>query len=557
MWHTAKQEEITTEDTAVQKRDPKKQVKADSLDAFLEKLDKEGIGYEFVAIPISDIKPEQKEIKREKVDAIKESLDKGEELACCYVDKNNSMCDGHHRMISVEEKYGEDYHLPCVRIDAECKKVFELMESMNKKAIKLTDSPLPKILTKDGTQIDLQADSIEFNDKQRRQYITMFMNGVFAIEGYGWDDITPDSQQEVIKFMNMIKTAKQQFTLQLSSATDVKRALEAMNALTYNTVDYKIDGNSIILENEEDLADIKTLLQNKGVMGLEKRNKETLQNNKMSELKYANLLTGEEESIEVEPEIVAVIDDEEPVEESSTCSCEKIDANQSKDSIKDQLIEEFNKQYPRAKTYENIFNCASDCGLVDSMDKYDLINIMNSVATESGLQRIDFSEYFGDDEIMESADIKGTSGAPEFNEGDVEGAIKEFMNSFENEAESLYDIDRKLDERIKLLMDGSKLVEASKKIVRETLKDIKKDALVHKYSLSDFKVYDTDRAGRIVKGKLLYKVEMRYKRDTKIHRTVGLELPIVRNMIQRPKQFSYNNETMPLSAWFLNDIFER
>ena len=57
-------EEITSEETTVDKRDPNKQVKHDDLNDFLEKLDNENIGWEFVAIPVGEIKPEQKEIKR-------------------------------------------------------------------------------------------------------------------------------------------------------------------------------------------------------------------------------------------------------------------------------------------------------------------------------------------------------------------------------------------------------------------------------------------------------------------------------------------------------------
>lgn len=128
---TAKQESITDNETTVEKRDPKKQVKADDLSDFLKKLDDEKIKWEFVSIPVGEIDPEQKEIKREKVDAIKESLDKGEELKPCYVNKDNNMCDGHHRMIAVMEKYGEDYHLPCVRIDSDTDTIFKLMEGMN------------------------------------------------------------------------------------------------------------------------------------------------------------------------------------------------------------------------------------------------------------------------------------------------------------------------------------------------------------------------------------------------------------------------------------------
>lgn len=127
----AKQESITDKKTKVKKRDPKKQVTADDIFDFLDKLEEEKIDWKFVAIPIKDIKPSQKEIKREKVEDIKKSIDKAKEMDPCYVDKDNNLADGHHRLVAFKEKYGEDYHLACVRIDATTDKIFKLMEEMN------------------------------------------------------------------------------------------------------------------------------------------------------------------------------------------------------------------------------------------------------------------------------------------------------------------------------------------------------------------------------------------------------------------------------------------
>lgn len=125
------QETITDGKTTVKKRDPSKQVNDKNKEDFFNLLDQEGIEYEYIAIPVGEIIPEQKEIKREKVDSIKDGLRDGDELKACYVDKDNHMVDGHHRMVAFEELNGEDGLLPCVRIDAPAKKVFKLMEDSN------------------------------------------------------------------------------------------------------------------------------------------------------------------------------------------------------------------------------------------------------------------------------------------------------------------------------------------------------------------------------------------------------------------------------------------
>jgi hypothetical protein len=486
------------------------------------------------------------------------------------------------------------------------------------------------------------------------------------------------------------QSAKEKYTLQLSSATDMLRAIQALDELSNIRLVYTVSGNSLLFGKSEDLMDAKTLLQKNGVIALEKRAlnyvgdhdanfkkwltqhggvshfavdidldsgeqvrgnelefknfefaknlyiklknegiyngeliedvqlivvfndgeyetvaeddtrfnskfgkkaiskdhitedlgrfdtiKEDAQNieENVNELKKDdnkllktmninkyNFFTGEDEPVEVESEVIAVVDgmgedemvEEEPVEE---CACEQIDPNQSKGEIAQQLMDTFVSKYPKAKTYQNIFNCAKECGLIDGMDKYDAINIMNAVATDVGLPRQGFDEFFPEEEITESADIRGTSGAPEFNEGDIEGALQEFKESFDNVAESLYEIDRVLEERYRMLYDGEKLVDESKDIVREALHKVKKEAIVKKYFMSDFKVKQLDRTGRCVEGKLIYKVQM--TQGGKVNRTIEVELPIKHNQVVSPNEFSYKNEKFPLATWYLNDVFER
>ncbi len=131
--HFSTQETIT-EESEIEKRDPKKQVKADDVKPFLDKLDEKGIKWEFVGIPIKDITPLQKEIKREKVDNIKKKIKKGEELPPVIVAKDNHLADGHHRMIAMEEEKGKDALLPSVKVDADFDTVWDMMEKLNKKA---------------------------------------------------------------------------------------------------------------------------------------------------------------------------------------------------------------------------------------------------------------------------------------------------------------------------------------------------------------------------------------------------------------------------------------
>jgi len=478
------------------------------------------------------------------------------------------------------------------------------------------------------------------------------------------------------------QSVKQMFTLQIGNATDMMRAIQALDELQNVRLNYTVSGDALLFGKQEDLNDARTLLKNNGILALEKRSAkadtpeylasliETMQKNydlavsgkgkvyislekmkqdldnakgeyqnlieqrkskdkpkyypsaerndwsdddfemedpdtsifgktaitkdhitedlgrfdtikedaqnieknvdelkkddnnllKTMNINKYNFFTGEDEPVEVESEVIAVVDGmgedmEEEVEATEECACEQIDPNQSKREIASQLMDTFISRYPRAKTTENIFNCAKECGLVDAMDRYDVVNIMNAVATDVGLARQGFDEFFPEEEITESADIRGTSGAPEFNEGDMEGALQEFKESFDNVAESLYEVDRVLEERYRMLYDGDKLVDESKDIVREALHKVKKEAIVKKYFMSDFKVKTLDRSGRCVEGKLIWKVQM--TQAGKINRTIEVSLPIKANQVIAPMEFSYNGEAYPLKTYFINDIFDR
>lgn len=148
--------ETTDESTGVQKRDTKKQVNKGNDDEFFNLLDEKGIDHEFISIPISDIKAQQKEVVDKKVKDIRESIAKGDELSACYVDKSNNMVDGHHRMIAMEEERGQSSLLPCVRIDATYKKIWDLMEESNGKesSLKFSWQRQPELLYKAVLQVE-------------------------------------------------------------------------------------------------------------------------------------------------------------------------------------------------------------------------------------------------------------------------------------------------------------------------------------------------------------------------------------------------------------------
>lgn len=522
----------------------------------------------------------------------------------------------------------------------------------------------------DEKEDELWKEYHERQDEIREEILSQKYNGVI--------DRTQVCLYNLKPIVKMNKTSKHQFILQLASASDLKRALEAINKLTYNTPSFEIENSSLIFDTEDDLQDIKTLLQKNGVMGLEKRSaKELLKENDwkfvitalkeldesglrewmekyhdlwikahnknmeyqrelsklltkkniktaMATTKYyalvntqpvtieagddnqaiekgkqlsqngenvevirhnfdssglgskekiwqsgiektmkkitkTNFLTGEEEVMEVEPQIVEMFEEEIPEGENTivTQECQQIDPDQSKETIKSQLSQQFHTNYPNALTYQNIFNCAEACGLTSTLDKYDLIGIMNAIATEVGLPKCDFSNYFPEDDITEDADIQGNAGHVEYSEGDLQGAVKDFMEGMDNTAEALYEIDRVLEERLKMLTDTSKIVEASKEVIRDTVRNIRKDAMVNKYLLSDLKVTNVDRAGRIHTGKFIYKISLRKKDNLKINRTIDVELPIAQGIVQRPTEFSYKNDKFPLEAYFLNDVLER
>lgn len=291
-------------------------------------------------------------------------------------------------------------------------------------------------------------------------------------------------------------------------------------------------------------------------LGLWNRDTNTGEYDEYENVKHSsfNTKTGIGEPIAVDPELESTLDFEEGQEiQEEPVTCTKIDTGQSPEQIKNQLAGEVTKCYPNRLTYDTIYETAVQCGL-DQMDRYDLIGVLNSVALELGLPRIGWDAYFPSDEEVYTNNIQGIIGAPTYNQESTD--LDEVSNLFDNEADKLFVLDRILDERIKMFMNYDDIVDQSTDIVVKSLSNIKKISCVPiKYYYQGIKEQETDRAGRLISGKVHYSVRLRNNENLKMERTIDLELPIKMARVEEPKTFKYNKEEYPLQTYYINDLF--
>lgn len=277
---------------------------------------------------------------------------------------------------------------------------------------------------------------------------------------------------------------------------------------------------------------------------------------KLSSLKkkYSNLL-GEEELIEVEPELDNSLNFDEEIISEPELEQETIDPNQAKEVISDQLKELFLKNYKNHYTYDNIYKCVTEAGLSE-LDRYDLINYMNDLAVTVKLPRIGWDNYFPEEEL----DYKGFADHNNhitFNEDDTPN-MEEISEQFDNEPVDLYEIDRILEERIKHFTELNPVIDESVDIVRRSLKNLKrKNATVIKYKLNNIIVKKADNSGKVVEGEIKYQIRLQGKENKKNIKEIEISLPIRSKKVELPKQFFYNQKNYPLENYYINDIMEK
>lgn len=271
---------------------------------------------------------------------------------------------------------------------------------------------------------------------------------------------------------------------------------------------------------------------------------------------------GDEANVSMEPSIETVVDTMEPVQEeiTPTNTFYNICSEQGASQIYSQLLEQFKANFPTALTYKNIFQTASGAGLVESMDRYELISIMNMVAQEVSLPRIDFAGYFQpEDELIERGDIRGHENSITYNNDDVD--VNEVMSEYDNESPSLFSIDRILDERLKMMnWNVGDVVEQSKAMLRDKLKGIKKNAMISKYLLLDVKANKISTNGNMIDGIVKYQVRLQTlagNRNRRVTKDIEIPIEIRGEKIVHPREFVYKGENMPLSTYFLNEVMEK
>jgi len=271
---------------------------------------------------------------------------------------------------------------------------------------------------------------------------------------------------------------------------------------------------------------------------------------------------GDEANVSMEPSIETVVDTMEPVQEeiTPTNTFYNICSEQGASQIYSQLLEQFKANFPTSLTYKNIFQTASGAGLVESMDRYELISIMNMVAQEVSLPRIDFAGYFQpEDELIERGDIRGHENSITYNNDDVD--VNEVMSEYDNESPSLFSIDRILDERLKMMnWNVGDVVEQSKAMLRDKLKGIKKNAMISKYLLLDVKANKISTNGNMIDGIVKYQVRLQTlagNRNRRVTKDIEIPIEIRGEKIVHPREFVYKGENMPLSTYFLNDVMEK
>lgn len=126
----ARSVDVISNDAQIVSRDPAKQVSADETSIFLSRLTDDGIGYSILFIPCRDLVPSQQEVNREKVDKIKLAMESGDPLPAIYISEDNTIADGHHRMIAQQETYGDMSRIACIKIELPVDDIHDLMEDM-------------------------------------------------------------------------------------------------------------------------------------------------------------------------------------------------------------------------------------------------------------------------------------------------------------------------------------------------------------------------------------------------------------------------------------------
>jgi len=280
----------------------------------------------------------------------------------------------------------------------------------------------------------------------------------------------------------------------------------------------------------------------------------------MKKISVTNHL-GHEDVYDLSPELLVSLSDitadiEEEMYPPTQDSFNQINTNQSKEVIESQLTEQINMDYPKDLTYESIFQCAINTGLVDNMDRYNIIGILNNVAINFGLPRTSWDDFFPNTDIIEEIDLNGTDSSISFDE-DGEFSANDIINNYDNEADDLFVIDRILDERLKHFIDTDQLIDESVDVVKSSMNNIKrKQAYVKKYRLNKIRIGDTDGAGRIINGDISYNIRLRSMKQRDIEKVIEVVLPIKARRIEMPKTFKYKQEEFPLENYYISDILE-
>lgn len=243
-------------------------------------------------------------------------------------------------------------------------------------------------------------------------------------------------------------------------------------------------------------------------------------------------------------------------------SADTINPEQSNSQILQQLKVYFLDNFRNDYTYENIVKSAQETGLLNALDTSDLFSLFNKLAIEVGLPRTDWSQFVSDDEGAEEtiiADIsKGKEGGVSYNEDNVD--INGVMEGYDNAPENLFVIDRILEERFKL-EPNSKLepiVDEAKEIVKNSLKQIKKNCSVLQYTLNDIKIDSMNNSGIVTKGKVLWNVKLQFlKKGQKVHKFIEMTLPIKNGEPMASTEFRYVNANYPLQTYYLNNLIDK
>lgn len=287
---------------------------------------------------------------------------------------------------------------------------------------------------------------------------------------------------------------------------------------------------------------------------------ESLKNKKSMKKITAIDKYGHEDVYDLEPEMIVSLEDISDDDEMYPENAEHwnmININQSKEVIETQLMEQINQDFPRDLTYESIFQTAINTGLVDNMDRYNIIGVLNNVAINLGLPRTSWDEFFPKDDIINEIDLHGTDGSITFDE-DGEFSPESIINNYDNDADSLFTIDRILDERLKHFINTDELIVESSTVVKSAMTNLKrKQAYVKKYKLGNLHIGDTDRAGRILNGDITYNILLRSVKNRDVEKVIEVTLPIKARRVEMPKTFKFKQDEYPLENYYITDILEQ